>query len=93
MSKLENLVIGRTTVKVLKRDENNNVPHELHRGVVVQDLGAFLRVFNPSNPDQGGDYDPLCSELFPVSSKRVFIEKTGELKENQAIKIPVQFNC
>ncbi len=88
--KLDNILLGRTIVKVMQKNEKGDAA-EIHRGVVVQDLGAFVRVFCNEDKSKGGDHDPICSELFAVESKRSWVEKTGELKEDRAIKIPVQF--
>jgi hypothetical protein len=59
---------------------------KLHEGIVVQDNGSFVRVFNPAPRDKGGDLNPETSELFPLESARVWCEKTSE--RSTAFPIP-----
>lgn len=60
-----------------------------HEGVVLQDLGSFVRVFNPEPPNKGGDVSPEVAEIFPVRSPRCWIEVIGELKN--PLPIPALF--
>lgn len=94
--KLDNVNLGLTVVRVMHKKSSDKSDKEsikeVHRGVVVQNLGNFLRVFDNREPKDGGDYDPLFSELFPVESKCSYIEVLAELKPHQKVKIPVQFN-
>ncbi len=60
-----------------------------HEGVVMQDLGSFVRVFNPEPPSKGGDISAEVSEIFPVRSPRSWVEVMGELKN--PLPIPALF--
>ena len=59
--KLENINLGRTVVKVLRKEINDQTGaesvKEIKVGAVVQDLNAFVRVFDFRHPDDGGDID------------------------------------
>lgn len=74
--------IGKTCVRVMRRDINEQTRKEkiikVHEGIVVQDTGPFVRVFNPAPIDKGGDVSPETSELFPLLSPRVWCETVAE---------------
>lgn len=57
-----------------------------HEGIVVQTTSSFVRVFNPAPLDKGGDVSPEMSELFPITSKRCWVEVTSE--RSRAYPIP-----
>ena len=74
--------VGFTCVRVMKREVNEQTRKEkivtLHEGIVVQNNGSFVRVFNPAPIEKGGDQNPEVSELFPLLSHRVWCEKISE---------------
>lgn len=82
--------VGITCVCVMKREIDERTKREkivkLHEGIVVQDFGSFVRVFNPLAPDKGGDLSPETSEQFPLVSARVWCEVIGE--RSTAFPIP-----
>lgn len=72
------VTVGVTCVRVMKLDVNERTGAtkviKLHEGIVVQDCGAFIRVFNPAPIDRGGDYSPETSELFALLAPRIWCE-------------------
>jgi hypothetical protein len=74
--------VGKTCVRVMKRLIDERTKKEkivkLHEGIVVQDFGSFVRVFNPIAVDKGGDLSPETSEQFPLESPRIWCEVIGE---------------
>ena len=82
--------VGTTCFKVWRRNINEMTGKEqivvAHEGIVVQDNGSFVRVFNPAPRDKGGDLNPETSELFPLLSERCWCEKTAE--RSTAFPIP-----
>jgi hypothetical protein len=70
--------VGLTCVKVMKREVNERTGAtkiiQLHEGIVVQDCGSFVRVFNPAPLNKGGDYSPETSELFALTAPRIWCE-------------------
>jgi len=65
-------VVGKTQVRVMRRDPKEI--NQIHGGIVVQDCGSFLRVFNPNPVSKGGDVNPESSELFPVAGRKIWCE-------------------
>jgi hypothetical protein len=74
--------VGTTCVRVMRVNINEQTKQTkivtIHEGIVVQDNGSFVRVFNPAPRDKGGDLNPETSELFPLLSARCWCEKTAE---------------
>ena len=54
---------------------------QIHEGIVVQNLGTHVRVFNSAPKDKGGDVSPESSEVFAVESPNIWVEQVGELAE------------
>jgi hypothetical protein len=81
------ILTGRTEVRVMRKNINEQTRREsvdqIHEGIVVQNLGAFVRVFNPMSPEKGGDVSQVNAEIFPVTSKRCWIEPVGERSESR----------
>jgi hypothetical protein len=75
-------VVGKTLVHVMKREINEHTGKEqivkLHEGIVVQDFGASIRVFNSAPQDRGGDVSPETSEVFSVAGYRQWCIPVGE---------------
>jgi hypothetical protein len=73
------LRVGRTCMRVMKREIDERTRKEkivkVHEGIVVQDNGCFVRIYNPAPRDKGGDLSPETAELFPLTSSRVWCEK------------------
>lgn len=84
------LRVGFSCVAVMKRSVDERTQKvtidRIHEGIVVQDFGTFVRVFNNAPKDKGGDVSPESAELFAVESPNIWIERIGELKE--AFPIP-----
>lgn len=74
--------VGTTCVRVMRVNVNERTGAtktvKVHEGIVVQDTGSFVRVFNPAPLDKGGDVSPETSELFPLNSKRCWCELLSE---------------
>lgn len=74
--------VGFTCMRVMKRKIDERTRKEnivkIHEGIVVQDNGSFVRVFNPMPKDKGGDLSPETSELFPLNSSQVWCEKLSD---------------
>lgn len=74
--------VGTTCVRVWRVNVNEQTRQtkvvQVHEGIVVQDNGSFVRVFNPAPLDKGGDVSPETSELFPLLATRCWCEKTSE---------------
>jgi len=84
MNDKPNFVVGRTCVRVMKKEINERTKKEtilkIHEGIVVQNNNdAFVRVYSNAPLDKGGDVSPETSELFPVTSKCLWVEVTNEL--------------
>jgi hypothetical protein len=86
---------GVTCVRVMKKFVNERTGSEqtaqLHEGIVLQDNGAFVRVFNPASRDKGGDASPEMSQRFPLLGPRVWCEKIKDLET--AFPIPASFHA
>jgi len=82
--------VGKTCVQVMKRHIDERTKKEkiikLHEGIVVQNFGPFVRVFNPVSPDRGGDLSPEMSQCFPLQSKCIWCEIISQ--RETAIPIP-----
>jgi len=89
-----NVKAGQTEVAVWRVEEDGKggfkAPCIIHKGFVIQNCGSFVRVFSPKKRDQGGDLNPIVSELFPVAGKRSWIEVVGERKPVDAFPIPCE---
>jgi hypothetical protein len=83
---------GHTTVKVMRKEINEKTGketiREVHRGIVVSRTNSFVRVFNPAPLNKGGDLSPETSETFPVLSRCVWCEVTGNRKNGNSFPIP-----
>ena len=81
---IEKINVGKTCVRVMRVtiDERTHKQTTIvvHEGIVVQNRGPFVRVFNPAPRDKGGDISPEMSETFPLSGDRCWCEHTGERK-------------
>ena len=90
MPSTPNIRVGHTCVRVMKKEVDERTRKErivkIHEGIVVQDNGSFVRVYNPAPRDKGGDLTPETSELFPLESARVWCEKISE--RSTAFPIP-----
>jgi hypothetical protein len=88
------MIVGRTKVRVMRNEINEQTKREaireIHRGVVVGFTTSFARVYNPLPRDKGGDVSPQTSEAFPLHGKRCWCEIIGELEENRAIDVPAE---
>jgi hypothetical protein len=89
---MDNIVVGRTKVRVVRKDVNEKNGHEtvkeIHRGVIVSYTTSFARVYNPSARDKGGDSSPQAAEAFPLRGRRCWCEPLGELEDHRAIVVP-----
>lgn len=87
------LKIGRTTVKVFRRDVNPQTMREvvtmIHEGIVVGTTTLFARIFNPAPISKGGDVSIEMSQKFPFRGKDCWCEVTGEKRDS--IRIPAIF--
>ena len=72
--------IGQTKVRVIRKEDGKS-PREIHQGIVVQEGSSFVRVFDNSPVNEGGNPSQSTSEQFPISAKNCWIEETGELKK------------
>jgi hypothetical protein len=76
-----------TKVKVIKnlRADNGKLirEEELIRGLVVEDCGSFVRVWNPELENSAKS--PEYAELFAVSGKDCWCEIIGETKTLLAV--------
>ena len=70
--------LGQTYVNVFRLDVDERTKKEttqkIHEGIVLQNKGSFVRVYNPAPVAKGGDTAPEASELFPVKAKRMWCE-------------------
>ena len=84
------IFVGRTEVRVKKIEVlmGRETIKEITRGIVVKNFGAFVQVFNYSEPSEGGDVTIYTSETFPVKSKMCWIEVVKTRDEAQKIRIP-----
>lgn len=57
---------GVTEVCAFRRHEDGTVA-KIKRGIVLQNCGAFVRVFDPRPIEDGGDPRPDWSEFFPTA--------------------------
>jgi hypothetical protein len=82
--------VGKTCVRVMKIEMNEKTRKtnvvKIHEGIIVQDTGPFVRVYNPAPLDKGGDVSPETSELFAVLSPRIWCEVMSE--RSTAFQIP-----
>ena len=73
----------------MKREIDERTKRErivkLHEGIVIQDFGSFVRVFNPMAPDKGGDLSPEMSQSYPLVSHRMWCEVISE----RAVSLPI----
>jgi len=73
--------VGRTVVRVLRREPDINGRERIlkvHDGIVIQDLGAFVRVYSHAPIDKGGDLSPEVAQEYPLTSPRVWCEHVSE---------------
>lgn len=74
--------LGRTVMAVFRKDINDQTGREtinkVHEGIVVQDCGPFVRLYNHAPLDKGGDTTAEACELFPLRSRRMWCETVGE---------------
>lgn len=85
----EAIVVGRSQVKVFRREESGKT-RMCHEGIVIQRNTHFVRVYNPLTPDAGGDLSPEMAQLFPIKSDGCWVELIGQ-KEGDAVKTPPLF--
>lgn len=82
MKLIEQIKLGITRVAVIRKDVDERTKREtitrIHEGVIVQNRGAFVRVFSDRPRDKGGDVSPESSELFPVSSACCWLEQLSD---------------
>jgi hypothetical protein len=87
--------LGQTCVRVMRKEINERTQQvkivQAHEGIVVQDNGSFVRVFNPAPLDKGGDASQESSELFPWTSNRVWCEITSERSRAYPISPALSF--
>ncbi len=90
----EQIKLGRTQVNVFKREVNEMTGREkitkIKSGVVLQNFGSFLRVFDTRPAKDGGDAHVNC-EVFAVNSRNIWCEFLNELKKEDAVAVPVSF--
>lgn len=83
--------VGKAVVRVMRRSVDDHTGKEkvdqIHEGIVVENIGNNVRVFNPKPQDKGGDVSPEAAELFPLDSKLLWCELVSERKT--AFPIPV----
>lgn len=88
---MNDILAGQTEVRVLRRTVNEQNGREsiqeIHKGMVVQNLGSHVRVFNPAPPDKGGDIHQTCSEVFAKRGKNLWLEPISQRSEND--KFPI----
>lgn len=76
-----NLTAGLSRVVVMQRNVDEVTKREtiaqIHEGVVVQNCGAFVRVFNPEKG--GGDAMQETARLYAVAGLNSWIEKRFDL--------------
>lgn len=86
------LNVGRTEVLVKRRDIDEYTRKEtittIHKGVIIQRVGDFVRVFNHAPVSKGGDTSPANAELFPIDSDRCWIEVDYQRKPEFAMAQP-----
>lgn len=67
-----NVKLGQTVVRVMRKNINELTGKEqtvkVNEGVIVQDNGSFVRVYNNAPREKGGDLSPETSEMVPVFS-------------------------
>jgi hypothetical protein len=85
---MDNIVTGRTKVRVMRKEVNEKNGHEtvkeIHRGVVVSFTTSFARVYNPGARDKGAN--PLanltslvrCLFLLSCVKRLVGLRASGE---------------
>lgn len=75
------MVAGLTRVVVMQRLIDEHTKREtivkVHEGVVVQNNGAFVRVFNPEKGS--GDSSQETANLYAVAGKDSWVEKRFDL--------------
>lgn len=87
---LNNIKVGATEMRVSRRDETGKVS-VIHKGVVIQDLGNFVRLYNSASTDKGGDTAPENAEVFPLSSRRIWCEVEKQRKDYDLVKVPALY--
>lgn len=84
------LTVGLSVVRIMKRDADpltgKPIIVELHRGVVIQDLGTFVRVYSDAKPEDGGDVAMDTAGIYPVKGRNCWAEWRGDL--SNPVKIP-----
>lgn len=79
------IIVGLSLVAVYKRTVDERTGKEtverIHEGIVVQDAGNMVRVFNPAPLDKGGDTAPENAEFFALDAKSVWCESIGHRAE------------
>jgi len=87
------IISGKTEVIVKRREVDERTGKEtiktIHKGVVVQQTDAFLRVFNHLPQQQGGDSAPENAEWFPRDSRFCWCEV--ERQRTKLFPIPPLF--
>jgi hypothetical protein len=92
---IEPIQVGVTIVRVMRKtivDEQarKETIDKIHEGIVVQDLGSSVRVFNPLSQDKGGDVAPETAELFALQSKLVWCEYVGDRRTSFPIPVTLR---
>lgn len=89
------ITVGHTCVAVYRKETDERTGRftitRIHEGVVVQDCGPFVRVFNASPRDKGGDATPDVCELLPVNSPNCWMELLSERKVGFPIPPTLRF--
>ena len=84
------ILLGRTMVECYQIDENGEKEVMIKQGVVTQNFGTFLRVYDPRPVSKNGD-SHIVGEIMPVMGKRSYTRIVGELKERDAFRVPASF--
>lgn len=86
------LMVGHSHVKVMRLNINERTKKQevvqVHEGIVVQDLGSFVRVYSNAPIEKGGDVSHEFAQIFPVKSNRVWCDLVSH-KENAVPLAPL----
>lgn len=89
------LLAGYSVVKVMKEitDETTGATKVecIHEGIVVQNLGTQVRVFDNSPREQGGDVDPSTAEIFAINGRKIWVEFVKNLREQFKVSSALRF--
>ena len=85
----DKIIVGRTLVECIAIGDDSR-EGVAKQGVVSQNFGTFVRVYDFRSAAKGGDCH-FNTEVWAMKARRGYVKIVGELEEASAIRIPASF--